>query len=341
MRRLLAALAAGVLVSWAESASASPTARLIYARAPGAESCPDEDALRRAVAARVGYDPFFAWAPKTIVARMSPDEPHEAAKPDRAGGFVASVSLVDEQGTEHGERVLRTSGACADLLEVTALGIAIAIDPQRLLPRAALPEPPVPAPAPPPVAPHLSPPAFASTNATAVPPSAPPPAQPPVMSFEASAGAVASAGVAPLPAAGIALGLGVWAPRWSLAAEGRVDAPASEPVTGQGRVSSSMLLGALVPCVHTALVFACALGQVGTMRASSEDVTNMRSQSLLWLAAGGRFGVQLPIERHVFLRLRTDLVADLAPPRFRVNAATAWTAPWLAASLGGDVVAHF
>jgi hypothetical protein len=77
------------------------------------------------------------------------------------------------------------------------------------------------------------------------------------------------------------------------------------------------------------------------MRASSEGVVTPRSTSLLWLAAGGRFGVQFPIERQTLFRVRTDLVADLAPPRIRVNDADAWTAPWVAGSLGADIVAHF
>lgn len=35
---------------------ASPSSRLVYVRGRGAETCPDEAALRAAVAARLGYD---------------------------------------------------------------------------------------------------------------------------------------------------------------------------------------------------------------------------------------------------------------------------------------------
>ena len=48
-------------VAWAAA-----SARLVYVRGPGAEECPGEEALRAAVGTRLGYDPFFAWAPDTL-----------------------------------------------------------------------------------------------------------------------------------------------------------------------------------------------------------------------------------------------------------------------------------
>lgn len=113
----------GLSFAGTRPARAAPTARLVYSRTAGAASCPDEGALRRAVSVRVGYDPFFGWARKTIIANMS-------ASPSR--GFVARVMLVDEDGIAHGARELRTSGACAERLDPVALGIAIAIDPHAL-----------------------------------------------------------------------------------------------------------------------------------------------------------------------------------------------------------------
>jgi len=41
------------------TARAVPSARLVYSRTESAESCPDESALRAAVAARIGYDAFY------------------------------------------------------------------------------------------------------------------------------------------------------------------------------------------------------------------------------------------------------------------------------------------
>jgi hypothetical protein len=329
MRRLHAALAGVALALGAPRAPATPTARLVYSRAPGAESCPDEDTLRRAVASRVGYDPFFAWADKTIVASMAPAKP---------AGFSASVALVDSHGTERGTRALRTSDGCDDLVGATALAIAIAIDPSILLPSPTAAAPPPPAEPPPPPAPASAVPEPRPPRQVAPPADSPSPAR---LSFEASAGGVATLGVAPLPVAGAALGVAVRARRLSVAIEGRIDAPSSTPATGGGRVSSWMAVAALVPCGHAGPLFACGLGQAGLMQASSEGVTEPRSTSLGWLAAGGRFGVEVPLEPLTMLRVRSDLVVDLAPPTFELNGVTAWVAPRVAASFGADVVAHF
>ncbi len=123
----------------ARAASTAPAsgARLVYSRSPEAASCPDEDALRRTVAARVGYDSFFPWAKRTVLATVS----------RRDGAFVARVDLVDEQGIRHGGHELRTDGACGELLDPVALAVAIAIDPKLLLARPVAADAPPPRPA--------------------------------------------------------------------------------------------------------------------------------------------------------------------------------------------------
>lgn len=280
------------------------------------------------MAARVGYDPFFAWARKTIVASMAPAS---------LRGFVAKVDLVDEQGMDHGARTLQASGECRELLDVVALTIAIAIDPQSLVrPMAVEPTPPqtttvVEAPQPP----------------TAKTP-APLPREPEeersqsrVPTFEVAAGAVASAGVAPLMAAGIALGGAVRSARLSVEVEGRVDVPVSVPATGGGSLLSWLGTAAVVPCVLLSPTFLCAVGQLGSMQVSSENVTPRRAESVLWVAVGGRFGVELPLHEEAALRVRTDFVGDVRPPTFRLNGMDQWTAPAVAASLSLDIVVHF
>jgi hypothetical protein len=59
VRPAIPTLCALAVLSASRWAYATPSARLVYSRGHGAESCPDEHALREAVAARVGYDPFF------------------------------------------------------------------------------------------------------------------------------------------------------------------------------------------------------------------------------------------------------------------------------------------
>jgi hypothetical protein len=167
-----------------------------------------------------------------------------------------------------------------------------------------------------------------------------PPARGPI-GFEGAASAVASMGVAPTPVVGAALGVGVRVHAWSLMLEGRVDLPTSAPVEGGGRVGSFLAVGALVPCVTAGPFVTCVLFQAGALRGSNESVVEPRSTALLWLAAGVRAGVQFPIQPQTLLRVRTDFVVDLDPPRLQFDGAGGWTAPRIASSLGCDFVTHF
>src|SRR5436190_13499771 len=89
------ALLAGLgVLACAGRAEAFPSTRLVYARGPGAEQCPDQAAVRKAVAVRLGYDPFFASSDKTIIARV-------LREPDRLKG---QVELIDEHGAQVGLR---------------------------------------------------------------------------------------------------------------------------------------------------------------------------------------------------------------------------------------------
>jgi hypothetical protein len=319
------------------AANATPTSRLVYSRSSNADSCPDEQALRSAVAARVGYDPFFAWATRTIVANIR----------RREQAFVATVDLVDEKGISHGARELHAESECGELFDAVALAIAIAIDPQSLTrpsPPPAQPTPPTsePAPATAPLAEIVAP----AATPVDVAPSRPAlvktaDSRADSLTFEASAGAVASTGVAPGPAVGLALGAALRWSTFSLGLEGRIDAPASATAPGGGEVSSWLVLGAVTPCVYLGPVFGCAVVQAGSAQTSSSGVADTRSQSLGWFATGGRLGVLFHMTADTLLRLRTDVVANLDPQTLRLNGGDAWPAPLVAASLGVDLVLHF
>ncbi|MEO6602920.1 MAG: hypothetical protein ABIQ16_23750, partial [Polyangiaceae bacterium] len=65
--RWLLALGGGLFASLLTPVAwAFPTSRLVYARGPGAEQCPEQSVVRAAVASRLGYDPFFPSSDKTI-----------------------------------------------------------------------------------------------------------------------------------------------------------------------------------------------------------------------------------------------------------------------------------
>ena len=61
-----------------------------------------------------------------------------------------------------------------------------------------------------------------------------------------------------------------------------------------------------------------------------------------WVAAGGRFGVEVPFQSTLGLRVRSDIVGDLRRRTLLVGSNTDyWTAPTMATSLGIDAVVHF
>jgi hypothetical protein len=98
--RLRPALAAtfGAVALLSRAALASPQARLVYGRSEGADVCPDESELRKAVAARIGYDPFFPTAPRTVVVTIA----------TRGNHLSASVQLFDDGAHSQGARVLES-----------------------------------------------------------------------------------------------------------------------------------------------------------------------------------------------------------------------------------------
>src|SRR4051794_17297320 len=88
MRAVILGACSLVALGWTATASAAPSARLVYGRGAEADACPDEAALRSAVSTRVGYDPFFPYSPRAVVATIRGGE---------GGGFPARIELGDDQ----------------------------------------------------------------------------------------------------------------------------------------------------------------------------------------------------------------------------------------------------
>jgi hypothetical protein len=331
-RRFCAGIALLLALPPSPALAAAPAARLVYSRTADAASCADEDALRRAVATRVGYDPFFPWAKRTVIATITRQD----------AAFVATVDLVDDDGIRHGGHQLRTEGACADLLDTVALAVAIAIDPQLLLATPPPPSPPperadLPSPPPPIPLPPLEPQAR-------LPPAHEPPAgpRPPSLVFEGSLGVAAAIEVTPGVSFGGTLGADVRWRRLSLGIEGFIAAPSSRSAANgeAGSISSWPLLGTLVPCVYVGPVFGCALAQTGAIFSAAEGVTGGHSSSSPWWALGGRVGVMVRVQP-VFLRFRVDVLGDTSPATLKLDGSGQWTAPVVAGSLGLDAVVRF
>ena len=318
----LAVTAAMILTS--ATAGAAPSARLVYVREKGAEDCPDEAALRAAVAARLGYDPFLPAASATLFAEIW-----------RApGAYRARVKLVDEDNVVRGARELEHTGPhCSDLVDAMALTMSIAIDPRSLIapvaPEAPAPLPvpvpvPVPAPAPDPVPDR---------------PPAPPAPRAPTHLFAALT-PTTTLGAAPAAAVGIVGSVGLQSRPFSIALEARGDLPASRDVP-LGTVSTSLLAATVAPCFARGIVMACALGTVGRLLGEARGIRDPRSDSAVHALAGGRLGVAEPLTSTVDLRANVDVLYALTPQILRIDGQDAYSLPRLSVQLALGVVIHF
>ena len=329
--------------AYAAPASGSPSARLVYSRTAEASSCPPEPALRTAVAARFGYDPFFPWAKATIVVQIS----HLRAV------YVARVQLLDEEGIALGTRELSsTQGECSEIFDATALAISIALD--AAAKKIASEPPPEPLPSSP--APS-TPPSAPIAPIAAVPPPSPPTTEPvgeptpaPAIGMtgefhvEAGVDVLESLGTGPSATPGVsAFARGRM--RWgSLSIELRADAPSSVARSadlGGGRVQSWVAGAGLVPCVHLGVLGVCAVGMIGSLRASGSEIDPQFSKATLFGTAGGRIGLEWPISGTVAVGLRIDGAVNLYRVRLALGRDDVWTAPPFTGTLGSGLVVRF
>jgi hypothetical protein len=300
----------------------------VYSRSSDAESCPDQDAMQRAVATRFGYDPFFAWAKEIVVVQIW-----------RGGSrYRSRVQVVDMQGIARGTRELSSDrDACAELFDATALAISIALDASAQ--KEADIVPPPPAPETPPVPPAPPPPPTPPTDEPAPERARRAPATPALRVF-AGADLLGSAGTAPSLTVGGAAFVGLRMRSLSAAIEARVDAPGS---SDGGRITSWLFAAGLAPCVHIGPGSACLLASLGQVRASGSEVSAPSQGTALFAVVGARLGAELPLTEVLFLRVHADLLLDLDPLTVRLNNndAEEWQAPIAAATLGAGLFVRF
>jgi len=317
-------------------AAAFPTSRLVYSRAPGTEQCPEQEIVRRAVATRLGYDPFFPSSDKTIIARIWRDG--EQLKGD--------VELVDEHGLRLGRRELTGAGGdCGDLVRAMALSISIAIDPKSAETYGQGPadEPttsasPEPAPAPP-EPPALPPPA--------VPPGAVPSSKRSHFASVAEPELVGSAGLGlsalfqlvPKTTLGAFGFASVQHAGWSLGLEGRADLPVTAKLRGVDvRVSSYAL--SVAPCWHVGFAFACELTSLGLLSATGVE-SGAKNGTRALVLVGARLGAEFSLLPSLGLILQADGLISPWPVELVAQGSSLWRSPVLAGDLGLAGVMHF
>jgi hypothetical protein len=228
---------------------------LVYTRGPGAERCPDEDALKRALAAQMGSRFDFHGGP-------SDGEPKLEVTIRREGWRHAGTWLLrDGKGAITWQHVEVKDAHCAQIVTTAAATIAIQMDPAVFVPAPAPPAPPeVPAPA---LLPS-PPPAPPAPTAPPAPPPAPAP-RPGIWEGPAGIGRIVAFALA---GTGIAIGTGLAAAAQSKAndvhqlqaALQRTGGPAACNPAG---ASAPVGCGPLLTLLRTHDVYAA--GAIGTM----------------------------------------------------------------------------
>ncbi len=276
--------------------------------------------MRAAVAARLGYDPFFPWAHDTVFVEVVRGK----------GAFHTEIKLVDADNLQRGARDIDFHGAdCSALVDAMALTISLTIDPTSLTGEA--PKADAPAGATVPVGDPPSPPPTDSPPHDAAP--APPQASPEKPSVASSPaptavrahvglGMLGSLGAAPAATAGLTLFGGLEWRAFSLDLEGRADLPASAGTQLPGvSVRTWLLSAALVPCVHFGMLFGCGVVAGGELTATSNAPTQHTSGEA-WVAAGIRAGIEAPIVRSLSIRGYIETLGTFTPATLTVDGAS-------------------
>ena len=325
MRWGLAIILTIATASWSSRSSASPSAKLVYVRSAGTEACPDEAELRRAVASRVGYDPFFPVAQKTVIAQVT----------RAANGYRARVQIVAEDGKVRGEREIATKGQdCGELVGAIALAISVALDDFDDAP-APPPDPPAPA-----VDPSPSP-GPEKPPREDLPAKPPPAAAPPGAKDESRVDLAGLAGIGILggtaPAAAVSgqiaatIGVGPL----GLRIDARADAPSGSGLDPTGRLSTSSFVGLASVCVRGRVPFFCAGGGLGWISIATEGLANPRSDGAGIGVAALRAGVRIHFAQRFFLEPSALVGGNLVRHEVVVDGRVAYELPffWGGASL--------
>lgn len=337
VRRLSAWLFGLVIAFAAREAEATPTARLIYLRGEGAEKCPSEDELRKAVVQRLGYDPFFPVAKVTLVA--------EVERRDK-GGFTGKVKVIDADGLLVGTRVIPSaSSECAELVRVLALNLSITVDDLALL----LPEkdagtPTVEVKDAPEVAAQPAPaqtPAPGSAKDPA-PAESPDEAKPSARTVfpEAAVLLLGAAGKTPAVTLGLGASLGLRVKAFRVSGELVALLP-SEGSEGGNKGRAQVTEGTLAFCYHLALPYACAKGSVGSLEGSGALIESPKTGRALVAGAGIEAGAEFPLTEHLLLRALADVRFALVRPRIDVSGTPVFRTPPASLTLGFAAVVRF
>jgi hypothetical protein len=255
--------------------------RLAWTRGDGAQSCLDDQELRRRVQDRLGRNPFAEDAALDIQGTIWRD----------AAAWRAELRIVSPDGALLGSRKLEsTAPDCAPLSDAAVLAVALAIDPDaasRPPPSAAFPAAPATAPAASATEAVTEPPA--AKNAPPAPASPAPAPEPAPLSLEMLARGGIATGVLPRvgPLAAVGGSYGLEYIRMTLELSWL-----PEQATDDGAFAFGLTFGSAggcygLPVANSAALRVCAEMQVGALHAvvrNRERFEPLDAGDHLWLA---------------------------------------------------------
>lgn len=276
--------------------------------APAALRCPDERALRQLVAARLGSDPFLPDGASVVTVKVLEGTP------------VQAEVALESPGAPTRRKLL--SGAdCTELMQSVAVTVALVVDP--VLKRAEPPPEPTvePKPAPEPV--------VIEKKAPAPPPEKTPG---PLLHWGVSAGASVNFGLSTGAQPTLRLEGRVRARFWSAGLEGRFAWPVTFALS-QGALTTSALLGAVVPCLHWKWLAGCADFSAGALRLEGQALATARAASVFHASVGLRLLFTVPLGE----RFAVGAMAEGQVPLTRASALVGSERVWSVSFVGGGV----
>ena len=288
----------------------------------GIKGCPDEQMFRDVIRAHTSYDPFSPDAEMRLVVTVL-----------RAGRrYRGRAELRDATGAVLWPRELPPFADCYTVVEGLGFAVSIKLDPvgrTEPKPAAALEEPKPAKPR------HFRTDEREPMLAT----------QTGRPWISTGAAMVLGLGMAPRPAAGIAIDVGLRPPNWPealwVALEARIFPPAEgEADRGPTTVRISQVTVAAVPCGHWRFLFGCGVAEIGNLSGTS-DAAHPQTAKLFHLALGMRVGAEWPAVDHLAVRVSGDAI--LAPIRqeLRIEGYPQWVTPVFTGALQAGLVASF
>lgn len=313
----LAVLTALVLAVFAQAPN--PQARLTFSSESAACT---EPALREAVAARLGYDPFVDQAGLAVDVKLV-----------GTSTVKATLTVARPKGAP-ATRVLSGPGDCVGLTSAVSLALAVAIDP--LVMTRPAPAPVVVAEPVKPVAPVDQPAAPAPAPVVVAP--AAPVSEPVVVKTAITFAAGADIGQQPEGILGIRAGVRVGGKTLTGLLEGVVILPSRLNLAGGGAIDAFFVGGDAGVCAGASVFVGCALVRAGAMRFQGVQLTDVQSGWLPAFSAGVRAGLEWPKESVLAVQLAGELRVPITRLRVLVGDDLAWGQNWVIGSVQAGLI---